>query len=98
MVDLWQAGPPDGDPLVFHHGTPGAGLPFDHHVRLIAERGLRYVSWTRARYGSSSRRRGRNVAEDAADRKAVINHLRLQRARVVGWPGGGPRALRLPAH
>jgi len=30
-LDVWQAGPPDGEPLVFHHGTPGAGLPFDLH-------------------------------------------------------------------
>ena len=93
MVDLWQAGPPDGDPLVFHHGTPGAGLPFDHHVRLIAERGLRYISWTRAGYGSSSRRRGRIVADDAEDGKAVLDHLGIEGAWVVGWSGGGPHAL-----
>jgi pimeloyl-ACP methyl ester carboxylesterase len=92
-IDVWQAGPPDGDPLVFHHGTPGAGLPFDHHLRLMAERGLRHVSWTRAGYGSSSRRRGRTVADDAGDGAAVLDHLGIDRAWVVGWSGGGPHAL-----
>ena len=92
-LDVWLAGPPDGDPLVFHHGTPGAGLPFDHQVRLMAERGLRYVSWTRAGYGSSSRRRGRTVADDAEDGKAVLDHLGIERAWVIGWSGGGPHAL-----
>ena len=92
-LDVWQAGPPDGDPLVFHHGTPGAGLPFDHHVRLMADRGLRYIAWTRAGYGSSSRRRGRTVADDAKDGKAVLDHLGIDRAWVVGWSGGGPHAL-----
>jgi pimeloyl-ACP methyl ester carboxylesterase len=96
-LDLWQAGPPDGDPLVFHHGTPGSGLPFDHHLRLMAERGLRYVSWTRAGYGSSSRRRGRTVADDAQDGVAVLDHLGVDRAWVVGWSGGGPHALGLAA-
>src|SRR4051794_11094773 len=43
-LDIWQAGPPDGDALVFHHGTPSAGLPFNHHVREMAKRGLRYVA------------------------------------------------------
>jgi pimeloyl-ACP methyl ester carboxylesterase len=92
-LDVWQAGPPDGDPLVFHHGTPGAGLPFDHQVRRMAERGLRYVSWTRAGYGSSSRRRGRTVADDAEDGTAVLDQLGIDRAWVVGWSGGGPHAL-----
>jgi pimeloyl-ACP methyl ester carboxylesterase len=92
-LDLWQAGPPDGEPLVFHHGTPGAGLPFEHHVREMAARGLRYVSWTRPGYGSSSRRRGRNVADDADDAVAVLDQLGIDRAWVVGWSGGGPHAL-----
>ena len=101
-LDVWQAGPPDGDALLFHHGTPGAGLPFDHHVRLMAERGLRYVSWTRAGYGSSTRRRGRNVADDAEDANAVLDHLGIDRGWAIGWSGGGPHALgfaaRFPAH
>ena len=96
-LDVWRAGPADGEPLVFHHGTPGAGLPFDHHVRLMAERGLRYVSWTRAGYGSSSRHRGRTVADDAADGRAVLDHLGIDRAWAIGWSGGGPHALGLAA-
>jgi len=92
-LDLWQAGPPDGEPLVFHHGTPGAGLPFEQHVREMAARGLRYVGWTRPGYGSSSRHRGRAVVDDAADGAAVLDHLGIDRAWVVGWSGGGPHAL-----
>jgi pimeloyl-ACP methyl ester carboxylesterase len=92
-LDLWQAGPPDGEPLVFHHGTPGAGLPFEHHVREMAARGLRYVGWTRPGYGSSSRRRGRTVASDADEAVAVLDHLGIDRAWVMGWSGGGPHAL-----
>ena len=92
-LDLWQAGAPDGQPLVFHHGTPGAGLPFDHHVREMAARGLRYIGWTRPGYGSSSRHHSRTVADDAQDGAAVLDHLGIERAWVIGWSGGGPHAL-----
>ena len=92
-LDVWQAGPPDGEPLVFHHGTPGAGLPFDQHVRAMADRGLRYVGWSRPGYGSSTRRRGRTVADDAGDAVEVLDQLGIDRAWVVGWSGGAPHAL-----
>ena len=34
-IDLWVEGPTDGIPLVFHHGTPGSGLPFQPMVDAI---------------------------------------------------------------
>jgi pimeloyl-ACP methyl ester carboxylesterase len=92
-LDLWLAGPPDGDPLVFHSGTPGAGLPFGWHVRNLAARGLRYVSATRPGYGDSTRRQGRSVANVVEDTRAVLDHLGAERAWVIGWSGGGPHAL-----
>src|SRR5262245_40220682 len=92
-LDLWLAGPPDGEPLVFHHGTPGAGLPFAQHLREMTQRGLRYISWSRPGYGSSSRRAGRTVGDDADDAVAVLDHLGIERAWIIGWSGGGPHAL-----
>ena len=92
-LDVYEAGPPAGDALVFHHGTPGAGLPFDLHVAALADRGLRFVGWSRPGYGSSSRRPGRSVAADADDAQAVLDHLGIERAYVLGWSGGGPHAL-----
>lgn len=92
-LDVWLAGPPDGEPLVFHHGTPGAGLPFDGHVAALAARGLRYVGISRPGYGTSTRREGRSVADFADDTLTVLDHLAIDRAFVVGWSGGGPHAL-----
>ena len=56
-LDLYVDGPEDATPLVFHAGTPGSGLPYPALVRALAERGLRYVSWSRPGYGSSARAR-----------------------------------------
>lgn len=92
-LDLWLAGPEDGEPLIFHSGTPGAGLPFNWHVRTLADRGLRYVSASRPGYGDSSRREGRTVASVVDDTRAVLDHIGAERAWVLGWSGGGPHAL-----
>lgn len=92
-LDVWLAGPPDGEPLVFHHGTPGCGLPYDRHVAALAARGLRYVGISRPGYGSSTRREGRTVADFADDTRTVLDHQGIDRAFVMGWSGGGPHAL-----
>lgn len=92
-LDVWLAGPPDGAPLLFHHGTPGAGTPYERHVAELAARGLRYVGISRPGYGSSTRREGRSVADFADDTRTVLDHLAIDRAFVLGWSGGGPHAL-----
>lgn len=93
VLDVWLAGPADGQPVLFHHGTPGSALPFGHHVDAMAERGLRYVGVTRPGYGGSTRRPGRSVADVAGDTRVVLDHLGVDRTWVLGWSGGGPHAL-----
>jgi pimeloyl-ACP methyl ester carboxylesterase len=92
-LDVWLAGPADGQPLLFHHGTPGAGIPFDWHAASMSERGLRYVSVTRPGYGGSTRRPGRAIADVVADSRVVLDYLGVDQAWVMGWSGGGPHAL-----
>lgn len=92
-LDLWLAGPADGTPLVFHAGTPGCGLPFAPFVRELAKRGLRYVGFSRAGYGSSTRRPGRAVADVVEDTQVVLDSIGARQAWIAGWSGGGPHAL-----
>jgi pimeloyl-ACP methyl ester carboxylesterase len=92
-LDVWIEGPEDGTPLVFHHGTPGSGLPFEPMVRAITDRGLRYVSASRAGYGDSTAQPDRSVASVVDDTAAVLDQLGADRAYVAGWSGGGPHAL-----
>ncbi len=47
-LDLYLGGPPDGDALLFHIGTPSAPVPYEPAIRAMAERGLRYVAFSRA--------------------------------------------------
>jgi len=99
-LDLYLAGPPDGEVLLFHSGTPSVPLRYGRSIHLMAERGLRYVAFSRAGYGSSTRRPGRSVADVVGDVRAVLDHVGAERA-VKRRPrrvrdrraGGAPRAV-----
>jgi pimeloyl-ACP methyl ester carboxylesterase len=92
-LDLYLAGPSGATPVVFHCGTPGAGVPYPALVRALEERGLRYVSWSRPGYGSSTRRPGRSVVSVVDDARSVLDAIDADRAWMLGWSGGGPHAL-----
>ena len=92
-LDLYLAGPAHGDVLLFHSGTPGVPIPYEPMTAAAAERGLRYVAFSRPGYGSSTRRPGRSVGDDADDVVTVLDHVGAATAVTVGWSGGGPHAL-----
>jgi pimeloyl-ACP methyl ester carboxylesterase len=85
---------PDGAPvLLFVHGTPGGSRQLGALARAVHGHGHRLVTWSRAGYGASSRRAGRDVASETADVAAVLDHLGVDACVVAGWSGGGPHAL-----
>jgi pimeloyl-ACP methyl ester carboxylesterase len=93
VLEVIVSGPPDGVPLVWHHGTPGCGRQFRYRQYEMHERGLRYVTYSRAGAVGSTRRRGRSVADIAEDVAAILDHLGADRCLVGGSSGGGPHAL-----
>lgn len=93
VVDVRVSGPEGGLPLVFHHGTPGAGTPIRALERAAHKRGLRVVASSRPGYGRSTRHDGRRVVDVVADTEAVLQALGAGRCVVAGWSGGGPHAL-----
>ena len=93
QVEICIAGPADGVPLVFHHGTPGGGRIYEPFAQEAAARGLRMVTYSRPGYGSSTRHAGRDVAACASDTAAILDHLGADRAYTAGASGGGPHTL-----
>ena len=93
VLDAVDEGDPGGMLLVFHHGSPGAAVPYPTFDRAAAERGIRLVTYSRAGYGGSTRQPGRSVADAADDTAAVADRLGAERFVVCGWSGGGPHAL-----
>jgi pimeloyl-ACP methyl ester carboxylesterase len=96
-LEVLVAGPHDGFPLVFHHGTPQGAVPHGALERPAVERGLRVISYSRPGYGRSSPRAEGSttatVADDAADVESILDHLGAGEFVTLGWSGGGPRAL-----
>ena len=92
-LECQVGGPPDGTPLVFHHGTPGSGVLHDAFVALASERNLRTVMYSRPGYANSTEHHGRAVADCAADVAAILDAIGADTFVTVGWSGGGPHAL-----
>ena len=92
-LEAVEEGDQDGTLVVFHHGSPGAAVPFEPFGRAAAERGIRLVTISRAGFGASTRHSGRIVADAAADAAALADHLGAERFLTMGWSGGGPHAL-----
>jgi pimeloyl-ACP methyl ester carboxylesterase len=88
------AGPPDGELVLLHHGTPGSATRvYPPYVELAVARGLRLAGYSRPGYGNSERHQGRTVADCAADAAAVADALGAREFMTVGGSGGGPHAL-----
>jgi pimeloyl-ACP methyl ester carboxylesterase len=87
------SGPPDGVPLLYHHGTPGCLLQPAASREECARRGLRYLTYSRAGAQGSTRNPGRTVADVADDMEDLLDALGVERCVVAGKSGGGPHAL-----
>jgi pimeloyl-ACP methyl ester carboxylesterase len=92
-LEVLTAGPPDGMPVVFHHGTPFPAVAYPAAAQSVAARGARLVYWSRPGYAGSTARRGRRVADVADDAREVLDRLGHDRFVTIGWSGGGPHAL-----
>ncbi len=92
-LEVVVGGPPDGRPLVFFHGTPGAAGPFDRLIQVGAERGIRHIAYSRPGYSRSDRQPGRTVASCAADVAAIADALGYDRFYCSGGSGGGPHSI-----
>ncbi|MGA9160160.1 MAG: alpha/beta hydrolase, partial [Actinomycetota bacterium] len=66
-LEAVEEGDGRGALLIFHHGSPGAAVPFEPFDRAAAERGIRMVTLSRPGFGGSTRSPGRSVADAAAD-------------------------------
>jgi pimeloyl-ACP methyl ester carboxylesterase len=93
LLDIRVSGPEDGAPFVMHHGTPGSLVPFSAVEDAVHRKGLRLVTYSRAGYGGSTRKKGRTVADIAPVLATLLDHLGAERCVTLGWSGGGPHAL-----
>ena len=89
-----EFGHPDGDPVLWFHGTPGARTQIPPTVDEVAlARGFRVIAVERPGTGRSTNYAYHRIVDFAADIEALVDQLELDRFAVVGLSGGGPYAL-----
>lgn len=96
--DRWlgwaEFGDPDGELVLWCHGTPGARRQIPPAGRDAARRlGLRIVCVERPGVGHSTGHKYRRIMEFADDAALLATELGHERFAVVGLSGGGPYAL-----
>jgi pimeloyl-ACP methyl ester carboxylesterase len=93
VVTIYDDGNSDGPAILYHHGTPAAGAPYAGWVEDVTARGARLVCYARPGYGGSTAVPERTVADAAADSRAIMDALGVERFVTWGISGGGPHAL-----
>jgi pimeloyl-ACP methyl ester carboxylesterase len=94
-LHAYDTAPGDDDRLavVWHHGTPNNGPPPEPLFPAADRLGIRWVSYDRPGYGTSSPDPGRTVAAAAGDVAQLADALRIDRFAVMGHSGGSPHVL-----
>jgi pimeloyl-ACP methyl ester carboxylesterase len=93
VLEVATMGDPAGDTVFFHHGTPGSTKTLLAFEPLTESGKLFFVTTSRAGYGASTRREGRNIAAVVDDTRSALDALGRESYVALGWSGGGPHAL-----
>jgi len=92
-LEYGTIGNPEGQTVVFHHGTPGCVFTFLQYQELLTMGDFFVVTYSRAGYGQSSRKEGRTIGDVVSDIDAILDQEGRSSYVSVGWSGGGPHAL-----
>jgi pimeloyl-ACP methyl ester carboxylesterase len=93
-VGYAEYGPPDGRPVLWFHGSPGARRQIPPVARIAAdERDVRLIAIERPGVGASTPYLHRNIANYADDVEDFTQRMGIDRFGVVALSGGGPYAL-----
>jgi pimeloyl-ACP methyl ester carboxylesterase len=88
-TDYLISGAQDGIPLVFIHGTPGSYTVGSKLIATCERKGIKLITLSRAGYGGSTRKLGRQVVDAVADIHELLEHLGIKKCIVGGKSGGG---------
>jgi pimeloyl-ACP methyl ester carboxylesterase len=93
-VGVAEYGVPDGDAILWFHGTPGGRRQVPPGARRIAlERGIRLIGVERPGVGRSTPHLHASVRGLAGDIEQIADRLNIDRFGLVGLSGGGPYVL-----
>jgi len=82
-----------GDPIIFHHGTPGSRLDHEAAQSLYRSLKLRVITPDRPGYGLSDNKPRRQLVDWPSDVIELADSLHIPRFGVVSLSGGGLYAI-----
>jgi pimeloyl-ACP methyl ester carboxylesterase len=88
-----EYGAPQGRPVFFFHGWPGARLQGQLADEPAKKLNVRFISPDRPGFGLSDFQPGRSILDWPKDINDLAEHLGLQQFAVLGLSGGAPYAL-----
>ena len=90
-LGIAEFGTPDGQPIVWLHGTPGARRQIPEEARKLADaRGLRIVGIDRPGVGLSTAHQYEDIFDFVTDLEIVVDQLGIERFATIGLSGGAP--------
>ncbi|WP_318307027.1 alpha/beta fold hydrolase [Amycolatopsis solani] len=92
-LHVYDSGGPGRLTVLWHHGTPNLGAPPGPLLPLGEELGIRWISYDRPGYGSSTPVPERSVGTAGEYATAVADALGVGRFAVLGHSGGSSHAL-----
>ncbi len=92
-ICVYEAGDPNGMPLLVHNGTPSSRLLNPVWIDDARKQGIRLIGYDRPGYGCSNSAAGRSVASCVDDVRLIADKLNLKKMAIWGHSGGGPHAL-----
>ena len=94
-IELYYEDHGSGSPVVLIHGWPLSGRSWEDQVPALVEAGYRVVTYDRRGFGKSSQPfGGYDYDTFAADLGALVTHLDLRGATMVGFSMGGGEVAR----
>lgn len=86
-------GAPEGDAVLFFHGTPDTRLARHPDDRIAADLGVRLLATDRPGLGGSDPDPEATPVSIADDHRHLLDHLGVERTHVVAWSAGSIHAL-----
>ncbi|MGH3148209.1 MAG: alpha/beta fold hydrolase [Rubrobacter sp.] len=94
-VELYYEDHGSGSPVVLIHGWPLSGRSWENQVPALVDAGYRAITYDRRGFGNSSQPwTGYDYDTFAADLDALLAHLDLRDATLVGFSMGGGEVVR----
>ena len=94
-IELHYTDQGEGQPVVLVHGWPLSGRSWESQVPALIEAGYRVITYDRRGFGQSSQPwHGYDYDTLAADLAALVDHLDLHDAVLIGFSMGGGEVVR----